>query len=127
MCCRKDICPTSGVLDAETVWGFVLKEQFGFRMGCPDACDLLAWTMKLTIPVGIWALGQGSNRNSRTATTVGGLSGKPLDCLDAGFGEDAVPIEMFCQVVFNAAAETPIKAEFYSAAIRMERFIGVVH
>ncbi len=108
------------------MWVIVLKEQFGFEMARPDARDLLAWTMNTENTSQYLGASAGIKQELRgwLRQSVGSVGDTILDCLDAGFGEDAVPIGMVCQVVFNAAAEMPIKAELHSAAIRMERFVG---
>jgi PglZ domain. len=112
----------SGTLNQETVWAILLRDRLGFTVARPDARDLLAWTLAaeniaryLAMPAEMREGVQGWIRES-----VGSVADLIFACLDAGYGEEAAPIGLVCQIVFGEM-ET---AELREAAVRLERFTG---
>jgi PglZ domain len=117
---------TNGLLDANTVWGIVLKEHLAFDNARPDARDLLAWMMNtekteryLCAPTDIQQGVRGWLQQS-----AGAIAEILFNCLDVGLGEDAVPLGLACQVVFSEVADPAIEAALSGAVIRMEQFTG---
>lgn len=117
---------TNGLLDADTVWGIILKNHLGFDSAHPDARDLLAWMMNsektqrfLRSPVDF--------RNGAREWLVlsAGTIGEILfTCLELGLAEDTVPLGLACQVVFSTPGDPEITTALHGAAIRMEQFTG---
>jgi len=112
----------SGTLNQETVWAILLRDRLGFTVARPDAHDLLAWTLAaeniaryLAMPAEMREGVQDWIRQS-----AGSVADLVYASVDAGYGEDTVPIGLVCQVVFGEV-ET---AELREAAIRLERFTG---
>jgi hypothetical protein len=112
----------SGVLDAETVWGVVLRRSLGFESSRPDAQDVLRWSLdagnvarftKLTPEVQSAIRGWICECAGKSATAV-------FDCADAGFGTDAFPVGLALCAVFADSTYPDLQA----AAARLERYIG---
>jgi hypothetical protein len=116
-----DPVPT-GVLDAETVWGLILRKSLGFGTARPDAQDLLQWSLDASNLSRITALSPDMRSAVREwiEGSAGRMAGAVLDCVDAGLGADAFPVGLAFGTVF---ADTSFP-ELQSAAARLERYAG---
>jgi hypothetical protein len=112
----------SGVLDEETVWGIVLREHLGFESVRPDAQDLLEWSIDRAKLSRFAASSPEMREGVRQwiAQSSGEVGDLILLAIDAGFGQEVLPIGLVCDVVSNKAADTKAK----EAAVRLERFTG---
>src|SRR5439155_19356613 len=113
----------AGVLDLHTVWRVLLGRRLGIRQHPVDLEALLTWTRD----------GGGLHRyaeiddefrkalRQHLVGTSGPAAGAVLDCIDAGYGADAVPLGLTCRVVFHESGGGA--AVFPDGAVRLERFI----
>jgi PglZ domain-containing protein len=111
----------SGTLNQETVWAIILRERIGLNVVRPDARDLLSWSLVteniaryLRLPAEMREGVQDWIRHS-----AGSIADLIIACVDAGYGEDAAPVGLACQVVFSGD-----EPELREAAVRLERFTG---
>jgi hypothetical protein len=96
----------AGVLDAETVWGLVLRRHLSFRSSRPDDLELLRWSMDsaaLSRYVSMSAEMRGAVRDWITEC-VGKSARGVFACIEAGFGLDSFPIGLVLAVVSAGAA-----------------------
>jgi PglZ domain len=112
----------SGILDEETVWGFFLRHRLRLDRPCPDARDILEWSLEaenlaryLDAPkelregIRCWV--------ERWAGPVGDLI---FGCIESGHGKDAVAVGLACFVLAKAFDVSEVK----EAAVRLERMTG---
>ena len=114
-----DPVPT-GLLDAETVWGLVLRKSLGFGSSRPDGQDLLQWTLDASNLSRIVALSADMRSGVREwiESSAGEMAGAVLDCVDSELGADAFPVGLAFGTVFADAAFPDLQA----AAARLERY-----
>lgn len=112
----------AGVLDAETVWGLVLRRHLSFRSSRPDELELLRWSTDASAVSRYAATAEEMRRAVRDWITecAGKTAQGVLACIEAGFGSDAFPIGLAMTVVSAGATEAGLKA----SAARLERFTG---
>jgi hypothetical protein len=116
----------SGVLDAETVWGMVLRRHLNFRSSRPDDLDVLRWSTE----AGSLSRYAGLSDEMRKAVRewimecAGKSSQGVFACVEAGNGLDAFPAGLAMTVLSVGAAHAPLTA---SAARLDERFAGGTH
>ena len=113
-----------GVLDADTVWGLVLRRHLNFRSSRPDELDLLRWSLDDAGLTRYAALSGEMRVAVRDWITecVGKAALGVFACIDAGFGPDTFPIGLAMAVLSVSSNEASLRA----AAARLERFIGGV-
>ena len=112
----------SGVLDAETVWGILLRRQIGLAVTSPDLVALLKWSMDednirkyrqspepFRVAAGEW-IGQ----------SVGPAAEVVLACVQANDRADALPVGLAMAVVFSEEAAGKLD----KAAGRIEKYLG---
>lgn len=112
----------AGVLDAETVWGLVLRRHLNFRSSRPDELELLRWSTDggaLSRYAAMSDEMRGAVKDWITEC-VGKSALGVFACIEAGFGVDAFPIGLAMTVVCTGTAEAGLKA----SAARLERFAG---
>jgi hypothetical protein len=116
-----DPVPT-GVLDAETVWGLVLRKSLGFGSSRPDGQDLLQWSLDASnlSRMGALAADMRSAVREWIESSAGRMAGAVLDCVDSGLGVDAFPVGLAFGAVFGEASFPDLQA----AAARLERYTG---
>lgn len=112
----------AGVLDAETVWGLVLRRHLGFRSSRPDEVELLQWSTDASALSRYSAMAEEMRVAVREwiADCAGKSTQGVFVCIDAGFGLDAFPIGLAMAVVSAGVDEASLKA----SAARLERFTG---
>lgn len=116
-----DPVPT-GVLDAETVWGLILRKNLGFGSSRPDAQDLLQWSLdagNLSRMAVLSADMRGAVREWIEGS-AGKMAGPVLDCVDAGLGVDVFPLGLAFGTVFAEASFPELRA----AETRLELYTG---
>ena len=116
-----DPVPT-GVLDAETVWGLILRKSLGFGSSRPDAQDLLQWSLdagNLSRMAALSADMRGAVREWIEGS-AGKMAGPVLDCVDAGLGVDVFPVGLAFGTVFAEASFPELRA----AQTRLELYTG---
>jgi hypothetical protein len=118
---RVDPVPT-GVLDAETLWGLVLRKSLGFGSSRPDGQDLLQWSLDASNLSRMGALSADMRSAVREwiESSAGRMAGAVLDCVDSGLGADAFPVGLAFGTVFAEASFPDLQA----AAARLERYTG---
>ena len=111
----------AGVLDAETVWGIVLRRQLKFRSSKPDELELLLWSSDRSSLASYSAMSEELRRGVREwITECAGKSALGIfSCVDSGCGLDCFPVGLAMKVV-STGAEPSLKA----SAARLERFTG---
>ena len=116
-----DPVPT-GVLDAETVWGLVLRKSLGFGSSRPDGQDLLQWSLDASNlnRMGVLSADMRSAVREWIEGSAGRMAGPVLDCVDAGLGVDVFPVGLAFGTVFGEASFPDLQA----AAARLERYTG---
>lgn len=116
----------AGVLDAETVWGIVLRRHLNFRSSRPDDLDLLRWSTEAASLTRYASMSEEMRKAVREWITE--CAGKGaygvFACVDAGNGTDAFPAGLAMTVLSVGAAKAPLTA---SAARLEERFAGGTH
>jgi hypothetical protein len=112
----------AGVLDADTVWNLVLRRTLGFESSKPDAQDLLRWSLDGNNVLRFATLSPDIQSAVRIwiSESVGKSYVAIFDCLDAGFGADALPIGL----ALSAVLADRTNPELQAAAARMERYTG---
>jgi hypothetical protein len=113
----------AGVLDAETVWGIVLRRYLSFRSSRPDELDLLRWSMDGSNVSRYAGMSEEMRRAVREwiSECVGRSAEGVFACIDAGYGTDAFPAGLAMAVVSAAPGQAALSA---SAARLEERFAG---
>jgi hypothetical protein len=114
----------SGVLDEETVFSILLERRLGIDVARPVTRDLLAWCLQPESATRLATVGA-EIRGALAAwiERAAGASGRlVLSCVEAGYGAEAVPIGLACNVLFDPARP----AEVREAAVRLERYVGNV-
>ncbi|WP_251969638.1 BREX-2 system phosphatase PglZ [Sphaerotilus microaerophilus] len=114
----------SSFLDAETAWREVLGRCLELDNARPDACALLAWTLRPDADVLLARLPERARRDTlswlvRHAGSSGELT---VRCIGAGRSGDAVALALVCAVVFAPQGEG--RHELATAAVRLERYAG---
>jgi len=113
----------TGVLDAETAWGVLLK-GLGLADGRPDARALLRWSLDSNAgerlsespPEMLAAV------RSWLVQSAGRVAEPILGCVENGRSRDAVAIGFVCRVVFGDSTNKDRKLR--DASIRLEPLIG---
>jgi hypothetical protein len=116
-----DPVPT-GVLDAETVWGLILRKSLGFESARPDAQELLHWS---TDPVNVARIGALSPDMRQAVRewiegSAGRLAGPVFECIDTGLGGDVFPVGLAFATVFGEFSSP----ELLAARTRLEQYTG---
>jgi hypothetical protein len=116
-----DPVPT-GVLDAETVWGLVLRKSLGFKSSRPDGQDVLQWSLDASNlnRMGVLSADMRSAVREWIEGSAGRMAGAVLDCVDSGLGADAFPVGLAFEAVFGDSSFPDLQA----AAARLERYTG---
>jgi len=116
----------AGVLDAETVWGIVLRRHLSFRSSRPDELDLLRWSMDGSNVSRYTAMSEEMRRAVREwiSECVGRSAQGVFACIDAGYGTDAFPAGLAMVVVSAGTGQAALTA---AAARLEERFGGGTH
>lgn len=114
----------SGFLDAETAWREVLVRGLGLDSARPDACALLAWTLRPDADPRLARLPERGRRDTlKWLSEQAGAGGElTVRCILAGRTGDALALALACGVVFSPRGEGD--AALATAAVRMERHIG---
>jgi hypothetical protein len=114
----------AGVLDAETVWGIVLRRQLKFRSSKPDDLELLLWSLDKGSLASYFALSDELRGGVREWITE--CAGKSVlgmfSCIDSGCGSDCFPVGLALKVVSSDSTQPSLKG----AAARLERFTGQI-
>ena len=92
-----------GFLDAERVWGVLLRDRLGLPTGRPDLIAILRWS---TDPAGIDRWHQADQRFQAAATdwmtqTAGPAAEQVLACVSQQEAPEAAAIGLACGVVFS--------------------------
>jgi hypothetical protein len=116
--------PTAGgFLDAERVWGIVLKAKYGFPSSRPDLPAVLMWSVDAA-NVATWRDAPEEHRATALewlTQTGGPVVAAVLRCVLHNQKPDAVPVGLASRVVFGVEA----KGKLEKAIGRMEeRFLG---
>lgn len=114
-----------GFLDADRVWGTLLRSRLGFSSGRPDLVAILRWS---TDPESV-ARWRSAPEPLRLATakwliqSAGAVAGPVLTCVASQDNPDAVPIGLASGVVFHRAiggqldkAKGKMEERFFSGA-----------
>jgi hypothetical protein len=114
----------SGFLDADTAWREVLARCLSLDSARPDACALLAWTLRPDADVLLARLNERARRDTLSwLVSHAGSSGElTVRCIGAGRTGDAVALALACAVVFAPQGEG--RHELATAAVRLERYVG---
>ncbi|MCK6556374.1 BREX-2 system phosphatase PglZ [Candidatus Binatia bacterium] len=112
----------SGILDRVTAWRTVLSRHLGLETGQPDATALLEWSMVPGNVARYVAAQPGLRTGLRgwVEQTAGAVGVAVLDCCDAGFGAEALPVGLVCGVVHHPAAAHEV--ELARASVRLDRY-----
>jgi hypothetical protein len=117
---------TSGYLDSDTVWRILLARILGLEGEArPSLQGLLRWSSTPENPQRWKTVSPSFRAGLRRwiETSSGNSAAAILDCIEAGFGTDAVPLGLVCQVVYGD--EVQKKADALGiAAGRLERFLA---
>jgi hypothetical protein len=116
---------TGGVLDAETVWGLLLKQQLRLEPSRPDLVGLLRWSMDEDA-VELYRRAPEEFRKAATdwvAESAGPATEIVFECIQANQRPDALPIGLALGVVSNPAAAGKLD----KAAGRIEKYLGNAH
>jgi hypothetical protein len=92
--------PVAGAwLDADTAWRALLSHYLGFATGRPDAGDLLRWSVEAERVSRYAALAEPlrSNLRDRLADSAGSLGVLFAATIEAGRGENLLPIGLVCE------------------------------
>jgi len=102
----------AGVLDAETVWGLVLRRHLSFRSSRPDELDLMRWSMDAAALARYAALSEEMRAAVRDWITecVGKTALGVFACIHSGFGVDAFPVGLAMTVISAGATEAGLWA-----------------
>ncbi len=114
----------SGFLDAETAWREVLARTLLLDNARPDACALLAWTLRPDADALLARLPERARRDTLNwLVSHAGSSGElTVRCIHSGRTGDAVALALVCAVVFSPQGEGQHTRA--TAAVRMERYVG---
>jgi hypothetical protein len=116
-----DAVPT-GVLDLATAWKVLLSRVLGVKQYPLDLVGLLHWTRDADGLQRYADAGDAFRRGVRDhlIDTCGLAAGAVLDCIEAGFGGDAVAVGLVCRTVFHASGG--LEPSFAVGAARLERY-----
>ncbi len=112
-----------GLVDAETVWGILLKECLGLSGARPDLVELLRCASESDLP----ARWRSCAPEFRTAATdwisehAGDTARLMLQCLKTDHGEKVLAIGLAMDVVYHPA----VGHELDKAAGRLESYVGI--
>jgi hypothetical protein len=113
----------SGVLDLDTAWRALLREQFGLRQDSPDLLGLLEWAASAEDSQRFVDAPDAVRRGAAgwLVDRVGEAAGV-LAMIEQGTGQDAIPTGLVCQVLYarDVREQVPVR----EATIRLERTRG---
>lgn len=114
----------SGILDAQTAWGLVLRHRLGLETLQIDAIALVRWAAEADRGTALAAQPEGLRKGLRDwlLESAGSAAGAVLDCIEAGSGADVLALGLACGVIFHPEGQGVLALE--RAAGRLERFTG---
>lgn len=119
----REVPPVAGgLLDADTVWGILLGERFGFSGPHPDVVELLRSTAESDL-AGLWQACSAEFRSGATAwiaESAGEAAKAVLRCLEGEHGWKALAIGLVMGVVYDDS----VGHELDKAAGRLEGYVG---
>jgi hypothetical protein len=112
-----------GLVDAETVWGILLKECLGLSGARPDLVELLRCASESDLPAR-WRLCAPEFRTAATewiSEHAGDTARLMLQCLKTDHGEKVLAIGLAMDVVYHP----DVGHELDKAAGRLESYVGI--
>jgi hypothetical protein len=112
----------AGVLDASTVWKVLLTRKLGIERAPVDLEALVDWTRDNNALHRYAELDDGFRVGLREHLTAacGAAAGAVLNCVDAGYGADAVSLGLICRILFHQSAGN--ESSFPAGAVRLEKY-----
>lgn len=121
---RGGVIPTvpTGVLDERTAWDLLLDDRLGLRAARWDLVELLRWSREPGRLESWHSLEPEIARGARQwlSTVGGGAVSAFFDCVESGFGGDALPVAIAAEIV--CAEQAP--PEVREARVRLERWFS---